>query len=192
VRDPPQRRGLLLGAESRNRRDPRNPEGLVVNSRSPLSIPGLEGAADLSATGDFACALLAGGAVSCWGENDHGQVGDGTAVGRSTPVVVQGLPQVAQVVATANHACVLEIAGSVSCWGRGDHGQMGDGAYVERHVPGPVAQPRRAAKLFGGASGHWTLALSPDGPAFAWGRGEDGQLGDGSQEDRPLPVDVTL
>ncbi|HZQ88756.1 MAG TPA: hypothetical protein VFA42_01975 [Gaiellaceae bacterium] len=172
--------------------DARNPEGLVVNSRSPVPVAGLEGATDLSATGDFACALLTGGVVSCWGENDHGQLGDGTVAGRSSPVAVQGLPQVAQVVATANHACALDVAGSVFCWGRGDHGQMGDGTYLERHAAGPVAQPRRAAKLFGGASGHWTLALSPDGSAFAWGRGEDGQLGDGGTVDRALPVDVTL
>ncbi len=171
--------------------DALNPEGLVVNSKSPRSIAGLEAAIDLSATGDFACAVLTGGVVSCWGENDHGQLGDGSVAGRSTPgVVVQGLPAAVQVVATANHACALGVDGSVFCWGRGDHGQLGDGSYDERHVPGPVAQPRPATRLFGGASGHWTLALATDGTAFAWGRGEDGQLGDGGREDRPLPVDV--
>jgi alpha-tubulin suppressor-like RCC1 family protein len=143
--------------------DPLNPEGLVVNSRTPRSIPGLETATDLSATGDFATALLAGGLISAWGENDHGQLGDGTVTGRSTPAVVNGLPEAVQVVATANHACALLVDGAVFCWGRGDHGQMGDGSYVARRVPGPVAQPRPAARLFGGASGHWTLAFTTEG-----------------------------
>jgi alpha-tubulin suppressor-like RCC1 family protein len=171
--------------------DPLNPDGLAVNSRSARTIRGLATATDVAATGDFACALLAGGKASCWGENDHGQLGDGTDKGRSTPAVVHGLPKVTQVVATANHACVLATGGSVWCWGRGDHGQMGDGKTVERHVPGRVILPVPATKLFGGASGHWALALT-NRSAYAWGRGEDGQLGNGSTDDQPIPVEVTV
>ena len=168
--------------------DALNPEGLVVASTKPRPIAGLEQATDLVATGDFACALLAGGAVSCWGENDHGQLGDGTVTGHSTPAVV-ALPAASQVIATANHACVIAAAdGSVLCWGRGDDGQIGDGAFEERHTPDPVATPALAARLYGGASGHWTLALGMDGSAFAWGRNQYGQLGDRSTNDAALPV----
>jgi alpha-tubulin suppressor-like RCC1 family protein len=130
--------------------------------------------------------------VSCWGENDHGQLGDGTVIGRSTPAQIGGLPVTIQVVTTANHACALGIDGSVWCWGRGDHGQMGDGTLTDRHIPAPVAPLEPAARLFGGASGHWTLALSAEGSAFAWGRGENGQLGDGGTDDRSVPVRITL
>lgn len=166
--------------------DPLNPEGLVVASTKPRAIAGLEQTTDLAATGDFACALLAGGAVSCWGENDHGQLGDGTVTGRPTPAVV-ALPAASQVIATANHACAI-AAGSVLCWGRGDHGQIGNGAFEERHTPDPVATPALAARLYGGASGHWTLAVGMDGSAFAWGRDQYGQLGDRSTNDAALPV----
>lgn len=168
-----------------------NPEGLVVNSRTPRSIQGLETATDISATGDFATALLAGGLVESWGENDHGQLGDGTVSGRSTPAVVSALPEALQVVATANHACALGVDGTVFCWGRGDHGQMGDGTYSDRHVPGPVAQSLPATRLVGAASGHWTLAFTTGGSALAWGRDDKGQLGDGRRVDQPLPVDVS-
>jgi alpha-tubulin suppressor-like RCC1 family protein len=172
--------------------DPLNPEGLVVDSKVPMSIAGLETATHVSATGDFACAILAGGAVSCWGENDHGQLGDGSVTGRATPAVVTGLPEVIQVVESANHACALDVDGSVFCWGRGDHGQMGDGTYGDRHVPGPVVQPRPALKLFAGASGHWTLAVATDGSAYAWGRNENSQLGDGGTTDQAVPIDVSV
>jgi alpha-tubulin suppressor-like RCC1 family protein len=172
--------------------DPLNPEGLVVNSKTPLAIPGLETATDLSATGDFICVLLAGGLISAWGENDHGQLGDGTVTGRSVPAIIGGLPEAVQVVASASHACALTSDGSVFCWGRGDHGQLGDGSFAERHVPGPIVQPRPAAILFGGASGHWTLALASEGSAFAWGRDEYGQLGNRGTVDQAIPVDVTL
>jgi alpha-tubulin suppressor-like RCC1 family protein len=76
--------------------DPLNPQGLVVNSRIPVLIPGLETATAISATGDFATALLANGQVEAWGENDHGQLGDGSVSGRSMPAVVSGLPEATQ------------------------------------------------------------------------------------------------
>jgi alpha-tubulin suppressor-like RCC1 family protein len=171
--------------------DPLNPQGLVVNSRIPVLIPGLETATAISATGDFAAALLANGQVEAWGENDHGQLGDGSVSGRSTPAVVSGLPEATQVVATGNHACALGVDGSVFCWGRGDHGQMGDGTVTDRHVPGPIAQRLPASRLFGATSGHWTLAFTTTGSAFAWGRDANGQLGDGGTVDQPVPVDVS-
>jgi alpha-tubulin suppressor-like RCC1 family protein len=130
--------------------------------------------------------------ISDWGENDHGQLGDGTVTGRSVPAIIGGLPEAVQVVASASHACALTSDGSVFCWGRGDHGQLGDGSFAERHVPGPIVQPRPAAILFGGASGHWTLALASEGSAFAWGRDEYGQLGNRGTVDQAIPVDVTL
>lgn len=180
------------GRSHGNAGDPLNPEGLVVNSKTPRPIAGLETATDVSASGDFACALLPGGIVSCWGENDHGQLADGTVTGRTTPDTVAGLPETVQVVATANHACALAVDGTILCWGRGDHGQMGDGSFSEQHAPVPVAQPGPAVKLVGAASGHWTLAFAADGSAFAWGRNEDGQLGNGTTTDEPVPVSVSL
>jgi len=180
------------GRSHGNAGDPLNPDGLVVNSRTPRPITGLETATDVAASGDFACALVPGGIVSCWGENDHGQLGDGTVTGRRTPAPVAGLPETVQVVATANHACALAVDGTILCWGRGDHGQIGDGFFVDQHAPFAVAQPGPAVRLAGAASGHWTLALAADGTAFAWGRNEDGQLGNGRTTDEPAPVPVSL
>jgi alpha-tubulin suppressor-like RCC1 family protein len=48
--------------------------------------PGFEADLIAVAAGDrFSCALTAGGAVSCWGNNEFGQLGDGTTVSRSSP-----------------------------------------------------------------------------------------------------------
>lgn len=178
--------GISHGTEG----DPANPEGLVVSSTTPKTIAGYETATSIAATGDFVCAVLAGGLVSCLGENDHGQLGDGTTAGRSSPAIVAGLLPSAQVVASANHACSLSTVGTIDCWGRGDHGQMGDGTTVDRFYPGPVSQPSTPTRLLAGASGHYTIALGSS--SFAWGRNEDGVLLDGTTADRPTPIAIAL
>jgi len=61
-------------------------------SLSPVQVPGLESGVAQIAAGPFhTCALLADGAVRCWGRNDGGELGDGTVENRSAPVAVRGI-----------------------------------------------------------------------------------------------------
>ena len=42
----------------------------------------------LAAGDDYACAVLAGGSVECWGYNKDGQLGNGSVKSSSVPVAV--------------------------------------------------------------------------------------------------------
>ena len=55
---------------------------------APVQVPGLAGVIDVQMGSGHACALIRGGNVVCWGDNEHGQVGDGTGVARATPTAV--------------------------------------------------------------------------------------------------------
>lgn len=134
------------------------------------------------------CVLGPSGGVSCWGANDHGQLGDATTVARSKPVMVAGLAGTTSVVAGGDHTCAVTNLRTVVCWGRNDHGQLGDGTTTSSSVPVQVTGLASVAGLALGRS--HSCALLADGSARCWGGNGVGQLGDGSTTDSATPVDV--
>jgi alpha-tubulin suppressor-like RCC1 family protein len=75
------------------------------------------------------------GWVYAWGQNDKGQLGDGTPTDRNTPTRIPGLTDVDQIVTGAAHACSVTSTGVVQCWGANESGQLGDGTFVNRSSP---------------------------------------------------------
>ena len=71
------------------------------------------------------CALKDGGAAWCWGENERGQVGDGSTVDRFEPVEVAGGRVFEVLDAGYRHTCGRSLGGVVYCWGSGATGQLG-------------------------------------------------------------------
>jgi len=106
-------------------------------SETPTDVTGLtSGVIAISTNINNACAVLSGGGVKCWGDNRHGQLGDGTTMNRNTPVDVFGLGSgIKDMSVGENHACALAVDGWLMCWGFNGTGQLGDGTYVERHTP---------------------------------------------------------
>lgn len=146
--------------------------------------------------GDPIC-NLANGRVQCLGVNDYGQVGDGTETATESPTrAITPGPAIALAVnrmGTEGFACALLESGGVSCWGYGEAGQLGNGLSDNRNVPTTVPGVRGGYAITLGAA-HACVAYA-DAEAMTqgiscWGRGEAGQLGDGSSSDNASPVDV--
>jgi cysteine-rich repeat protein len=78
----------------------------------------------LSAGTDYTCALLEDARVSCWGENDKGQLGNGVAAARHEHEVVANLSGVTQLSAGTEHACAVADEGAVYCWGATESSQI--------------------------------------------------------------------
>jgi hypothetical protein len=64
-----------------------------------------------------ACAGLNDGTVWCWGQNDSGQLGNGTTTNSTTPVEVSGITSGATAVALSGQASCAIVSGSLYCWG---------------------------------------------------------------------------
>jgi alpha-tubulin suppressor-like RCC1 family protein len=137
------------------------------------------------------CAIDGHGGVKCWGDNVHGELGDGTTTQRSAPVEVFGLTGGVQAVATGfAHSCALTDAGGVKCWGGNWYGQLGIGTYANTYTPTDVPGLTSGVVAIATGSIH-TCALMDNGSVKCWGYNGDGQLGNGMTTNSPTPTDVT-
>jgi Regulator of chromosome condensation (RCC1) repeat len=133
----------------------------------------------IAAGGGHTCVLTSGGGVDCWGENENGQLGDGSTTDSSTPVEVKGvggsgtLAGVIAITAEGEDTCALTSGGGVDCWGGNGEGQLGDGPTVSSSTPVEVEGVGGAGTLAGviaiTAGGKNTCALTSTGGVDCWG-----------------------
>ncbi|MGE3901637.1 MAG: RCC1 repeat-containing protein [Nitrospiraceae bacterium] len=144
----------------------------------------------ITAKSSHVCASLADGLVSCWGDNNFGQLGNGTMEPSSSPVPVIGLSAPATgVAAGANHSCALLTGGTVACWGANFDGQLGNGTTTPS--ASPVTVTGLSAPVTAIAAGFtYTCALLTSGTVSCWGANGSGQLGNGTTMRSSIPVAV--
>lgn len=92
----------------------------------------------------------------------------------------------------AEHMCTILDNASVACWGKGADGQLGNNDTSDQSTPVFVSSfgPGRTAKAISAGARH-TCALLDNGSVSCWGKGENGQLGNGvlqSTSSVPSPV----
>lgn len=151
----------------------------------------------IASGGRHSIALCSDGTLAAWGENTHGQLGDGSVDHRYAPVRVlfegalAGKYPVA-VTAGMGHSVVLCEDGSVVAWGRNDLGQLGNGNFTDSRTPVAVTGKALAgAPVVAVSAGNaFTVALRSDGQAVAWGDNTEGTLGNGRNRNSPTPVKV--
>jgi len=110
--------------------------GTTEDRPLPVEVQGLPSApVALTAGAVHTCALVVGGRAYCWGQNLHGQLGDGSTQHRAMAVsVAQGLT-FTEIHAGGALTCGLTSGGTEYCWGLNQRGQLGDGSRVNRSTP---------------------------------------------------------
>jgi alpha-tubulin suppressor-like RCC1 family protein len=158
----------------------------------PIEILGDLRAVAISSGGDHSCALTEDGTAFCWGKNDAGQLGvasDVAFLAEPTPVVTE--LRFSAIDAGASHTCAIARgeAGEAYCWGSNGYGELGDGATWRPGLAGP-AQPVPVILIDGlvsiSAGTHHTCATDRTGLSWCWGRGAEGQLGNGNITDHAV------
>lgn len=160
------------------------------NSNVPVQVTNLgigSGATSIAAGGTHTCAIV-NSSVQCWGNNQNGQLGNGSVVNSYTPVTASSLTsEVTALSVGGNHSCALHSSGMM-CWGNNLAGQLGDGTTLQRNSPTPVSNLSSGVTSISAMSSY-TCAIK-DGGLKCWGYNGSAQLGDGTITNRSLPVDV--
>jgi hypothetical protein len=159
---------------------------------------GLEGSeiAAIAAGYMHTIALKEDGSLWAWGNNNNGQLGDGTKTNKLEAVYI--MDDVAQVSAGEYYTMAIKNDGSLWAWGSNDAGQLGDGTvtifvpyrsrFEDHDKSTPVRIMDNVAQVSAGV--YHTMAVKSDGSIWAWGQNIWGQLGDGTTTDKLTPVKI--
>jgi len=146
----------------------------------------MNGAAGLTVGYSFQCVLRDDGRVLCRGDNEVGELGDGTHVNREGLVPVSGVSDAIAIVAGERHACALSRSGAVSCWGQNFAGEIG--SENRKTIASPLRIDGVTDAVRVAVGDQFACAVRKGGGVACWGSDSFGQLGDGA----PDPPDSRL
>lgn len=139
------------------------------------------------AMGGFHGCGVEAGALRCWGANDRGQLGLGTAgAAELRPRDVSLEEPVAQVVTGERSTCARTVTGRVWCWGDNGGGQLGSTEPAFSATPIEISVPAPVASI--ALDSDYVLALGSDGRLFGWGNSAEGTLGRDDPRPEGYPV----
>ena len=166
---------------------------------TPFQIGARTDWVDLTLNGYHTCASNKAGDVYCWGSNGYGELGGGEEPRLGTqnsyvPILTDNNNNWLEVAAGYGHMCASKTDNSVYCWGVNNAGQLGNQSYFLKAVPTEVVGNRDWRQFDTTSSGDTACGIKTDNSLWCWGRGVEGQFGNGSSgndvySDIPLQVD---
>jgi len=175
--------------------------GTITSSNVPVAVsagaipPGTT-ITQIAAGRDHSLALSSSGQLYAWGDNEDGELGNGTETASSVPVAVSAPPGTTfvQIAAEDDGSLALSSTGQVYAWGYNGQGELGDGSTTNSDTPvavsaGAIPGGTTITQIAGGGS--HSLALSSTGQLYTWGLNEYGQLGDSTITNSSVPVAVS-
>ncbi|MGA2220008.1 MAG: InlB B-repeat-containing protein, partial [Terracidiphilus sp.] len=175
----------------------------------PVEVQGVTNPIMVTSGFQFSVALMQDQTLMAWGNNEEGEIGDGTTANRLTPVAVPGIDQVVWVSAGWTHVVAIRADGTVWTWGANNwqgafdcedtydnnnlgffcgYGMLGDGTENDHYTPEQVPGLSGAIMALGGDSS--TSVLLRDGTVWTFGSNGAGQLGVPNIYQSLVPVQV--
>jgi alpha-tubulin suppressor-like RCC1 family protein len=157
-------------------------DGTTTRRLEPTRVSGPRMVA-ISSGGYHTCGLTSDGTAYCWGLNHQGQLGTGNTVGATRPARLAGDVHFREIDAGHSHSCAITTTGAAYCWGSNDFGEVGVGFASPAGWPGvrePAAVQGDIAFRNIDAGLGYTCGVADTATAHCWGRGLEGQLGNGA------------
>ena len=151
----------------------------AVNNTTPIAIAPFVADAvpnEVDGGSTLSCVRI-GGQVGCWGSDENGEFGDGSAVTatRYVPVAISGLTDVESLSVDGGSACIVRTSGAVACWGDNRWSSVSGPDPVVASARTVTGLPTTAAEIAIGST--TSCALLDDGDVWCWGFNGFGTLG---------------
>lgn len=165
---------LAWGANTHGQSDPSGAVGDVAGPTG-VSVDAIDLAAGISHT----CEIRLDRSVWCWGDNQAGQLGDGTTNPHSGAIQVGDGFDWRRIDANELYTCGIRLDDSLWCWGGYPH-HLNDWPNVDPSTPVAVAPEMDWTEVSAGESS--TCAIHVSGDVYCWGDNQFGVVGDGTHD----------
>jgi len=148
---------------------------------------------------EHSSAITSEGRIFTWGNNNYGQLGDGTTTTRLTPTDITSLfnLSVGETITSISlgyaHSSAITSKGFIFTWGNNSYGQLGDGTNIDRMTPIDITRFFRSPgeDIISVSLGYYhSSAITMVGRIFTWGWNAFGQLGDGTTINQSSPTNI--
>ena len=169
--------------------------GIFSTTAAPGNVQGLAtSVTKISTFSRHTCAVLGNGGVQCWGLNAQGQLGLGgnnfnPSSSAISPNNLRPGISIVDVAPGADHTCVLYVDGVVQCVGQNDVGQMGIGSLSNQQMVF-ASVPLPGVNAIAAGDDFTCAVVNNRSGVSCWGKGLNGQLGNGANSNSSSPVSV--
>ena len=129
-------------------------------------------------------AIIEDGSLYMWGDNDSGEIGDGTTITYYEPKKI--MENVKAVSLGGSHSGAITEEGTLYMWGDNLLGDIGDGTHDRCYEPKKIMENVKTVSLGSSHSG----VITEDGTLYMWGNNLDGEIGDGTTTDCYQPKKI--
>ncbi len=177
--------GALGNGESKDSSLPVSVHKSLTDERNLVDV------ASLAVGPVHTCILNTSGKASCWGSNVWGQLGNNPLAGttafslKKAPVEVDSDDEFSNIATSSFTTCaILKSTKAVQCWGQNSFGQVGDGTNINRQQPVNVSGDGNYNVELALGIDFFSCSLASTQAIRCWGNNGEGQLGDGTTNDR--------
>lgn len=157
---------------------------IAINTTFSNNEPAI-GIKAFDANGAHSFVVKDDGSMWAFGNNDHGELGDGTKTNRFKPVKI--MDDVDRPIAGWRFGMAIKKDKSLWSWGANSDGELGDGTKTQRSKPKKI----KDSIMFANAKyNSHSQAIDINGNLWVWGDNEFGNLGDGTTIGRNTPVKI--
>ena len=183
-------------------------DGKTTNSSMPICISDIENSplkgkniVDVHNNTIRVIAKDSNGKLYSWGDNEYGQLGNGTTVNSSMPVCISDIESSPlkgkNIVDVYGGSIAKDSNGKLYSWGSNSSGQLGNGTTANSSMPVCISDIENSPlkgkkivdvydKLYGDI-----IVKDNNGKLYSWGSNSSGQLGNGTTKNSSMPVCIS-